>query len=95
MIYPKSLADIASPSKSLQSRPCYAIKIAHFLEPAYLIFEFCATEGGVFYSEQQFVNAGVEGDDLGALSGQQAVARFGEFIRNFQEDRNTNVYPYA
>ena len=49
----------------------------------------------MFYSEQQFVNAGVEGDELAHLSAQQAVARFGEFIRNFQEDRNTNVYPYA
>jgi hypothetical protein len=55
----------------------------------------CAAVGGVFYSEQQFVNAGMEGDELAALSGQQAVARFGEFIRNFQEDRTTNLYPYA
>ena len=52
-------------------------------------------EGGVFYSEQQFINAGVDGDAAAAMSGQQAVARFGEFIRNFQEDRTTNVYPYA
>jgi hypothetical protein len=48
----------------------------------------------VFYSEQQFINAGVDGDAAG-LSGQQAIAKFGEFIRNFQEDRTTNVYPYA
>lgn len=49
----------------------------------------------MFYSEQQFVNAGVEGDAFAGMSAQQAVAKFGEFIRNFQEDRNTNVYPYA
>ena len=51
-------------------------------------------EGGVYYSEQQFINAGMDGEAT-ALTGQQAVARFGEFIRNFQEDRTTNVYPYA
>lgn len=52
-------------------------------------------EHGVFYTDQQFENAGAEGDDFAGMSGQQAIARFGEFIRNFQEDRNTNVYPYA
>ena len=41
------------------------------------------------------MNAGADGDDLAGVQPQQAVARFGEFIRNFQEDRGTNVYPYA
>lgn len=51
-------------------------------------------EGGVYFSEQQFINAGAEGVDAN-ITPQQAVARFGEFIRNFQEDRTTNIYPYA
>ena len=49
----------------------------------------------MYYSEQQFVNAGVDGEEAPRISPQQAITRFGEFIRNFQEDRTTNVYPYA
>ncbi len=29
------------------------------------------------------------------LSPQQTMARFGDFIRNFQEDRTSNIFPYA
>lgn len=52
-------------------------------------------EGGIFFSEQQFVNAGDDGVQLSSLGPQQTIAKFGEFIRNFQEDRTTNVYAYA
>ncbi len=51
----------------------------------------------MYYSEQQFVNAGEE-DEMAAVAGlrpQQTIAKFGEFIRNFQEDRSTNLYQYA
>lgn len=51
----------------------------------------------MYFSEQQFVNAGEE-DEMSAVAGlrpQQTIAKFGEFIRNFQEDRTTNLYQYA
>jgi hypothetical protein len=57
----------------------------------------CVAEGAVYYSEQQFVNAGEE-DEMATVAGmrpQQTIAKFGEFIRNFQEDRTTNLYQYA
>jgi DNA replication licensing factor MCM5 len=54
-----------------------------------------AAEGGVYFSEQQFINAGVDGEEGGPPSAAAAVARFGEFIRTFQEDRATAAYPYA
>ncbi len=53
-------------------------------------------EGGVYFTEQQFV--ATNGDDdvsLTAPGPQQTIAKFGEFIRNFQEDRTTNIFPYA
>jgi len=53
---------------------------------------------GIYFSEQQFVSA--NGDDAGVFSHQtlsapQTIAKFGDFIRNFQEDRTSNVFPYA
>jgi hypothetical protein len=62
-----------------------------------LAFVCDGAEGGIYFSEQQFVAAG-NGDDEVALrhhNPQQTVAKFGEFIRNFQEDRTTNIFPYA
>eukprot|EP00889_Picochlorum_renovo_P000305 jgi/Picre1/27335/NNA_000304.t1 len=53
-------------------------------------------EGGVYFTEQQFV--ATNGDDDVALTApgpQQTIVKFGEFIRNFQEDRTTNIFPYA
>ena len=42
------------------------------------------------------MNAGEDQDlQLSVLGPQQTIAKFGDFIRNFQEDRTTNVYPYA
>ena len=51
-------------------------------------------EGGVYYSDQQFVSAGA-GDDAPSLTRQQALVKFGEFIRTFQEDPKSGSFPYA
>ena len=55
---------------------------------------------GIYFSEQQFVSANGETDPgafgtVQQLSPQQTMARFGDFIRNFQEDRTSNLFPYA
>eukprot|EP00887_Chlorella_sp_A99_P001470 scaffold8.g1470.t1 len=52
-------------------------------------------EGGVYYSDQQFVSAGAAGDEGPFLTRQQALSKFGEFIRTFQTDPKSGSFPYA
>lgn len=52
-------------------------------------------EGGVYYSDQQFVSAGAAGDEAPLPSRAQALAKFGEFIRTFQIDPKSGAFPYA
>lgn len=52
-------------------------------------------EGGVYYSDQQFVGAGGGGDEAALPSRAQALAKFGEFIRTFQVDPKSGSFPYA
>lgn len=52
-------------------------------------------EGGVYYSDQQFVSAGAAADEAPLPSRAQALAKFGEFIRTFQTDQKQLGFPYA
>ncbi|KDD74918.1 mini chromosome maintenance complex MCM2/3/5 protein, partial [Helicosporidium sp. ATCC 50920] len=52
-------------------------------------------EGGVFYSDQQFVSAGAVHDEAPTLTPQQAIVKFGEFLRTFQVDNKSSVFPYS
>jgi hypothetical protein len=54
----------------------------------------CA-EGGVYYSDQQFVSAGAAADEAPLPSRAQALSKFGEFIRTFQIDPKSGAFPYA
>jgi hypothetical protein len=49
----------------------------------------------VFYSDQQLVSAGANPEDAPRLTPQQALVKFGEFIRTFQVDPNSGSFPYA
>jgi DNA replication licensing factor MCM5 len=51
-------------------------------------------EGGVYYSDQQFVSAGAS-DESQLPSRAAALAKFGEFIRTFQVDPKSGAFPYA
>ncbi|EFN58868.1 hypothetical protein CHLNCDRAFT_34202 [Chlorella variabilis] len=52
-------------------------------------------EGGVYYSDQQFVSAGAAADEAALPSRAQALSKFGEFIRTFQIDPKSGAFPYA
>lgn len=52
-------------------------------------------EGGVYYSDQQFVSAGAAADEAPLPSRAQALSKFGEFIRTFQIDPKSGSFPYA
>ena len=54
----------------------------------------CA-EGGVYYSDQQFVSAGAAADEAPLPSRAQALSKFGEFIRTFQIDPKSGALPSA
>jgi hypothetical protein len=43
-------------------------------------------EGGVYYSDQQFISAGADAAELNHLNPQVVRSRLGEFIRTFQVD---------
>lgn len=50
----------------------------------------------MYFSEQQYDTTNGEGEvGLTHVRPQQTISKFGEFIRNFQEDRTTNIFPYA
>ena len=50
----------------------------------------------MYFNEQQYVAHGGTGDSgLSHLRPQLTISKFGEFIRNFQEDRTSNIFPYA
>lgn len=51
-------------------------------------------EGAVFYSDQQFISAGAA-EDSPQLTNQQALTKFGEFIRTFQVNNKSSSFPYA
>ncbi|PSC72741.1 DNA replication licensing factor MCM5 [Micractinium conductrix] len=55
-------------------------------------------EGGIYYSDQQFVtqHGAAHGDEAAPqLSRAQALAKFGEFIRAFQIDPKSSTFYYA
>lgn len=48
----------------------------------------------MFYSDQQFISAGAA-EDSPQLTNQQALTKFGEFIRTFQVNNKSSSFPYA
>ncbi|KAK2080399.1 hypothetical protein QBZ16_000252 [Prototheca wickerhamii] len=51
-------------------------------------------EGALYYSDQQFISVGRD-DERTTLTQQQALTKFGEFIRTFQVDNKSSSFPYA
>lgn len=49
----------------------------------------------MYYSDQQFVSAGAADADGLSLTHQQALSKFGEFIRTFQTEGKSTEFPYA
>lgn len=69
--------------------------VSDFYLKQFQILALLCAEGGVYYSDQQFVSAGGAGEEAALPQRAQALSKFGEFIRTFQIDPKSGAFPYA